>query len=349
MRILGIETSCDETSAAVIETTTLDRPVTLLSTVVASSMTLHSQTGGIIPEVAAREQIKYILPIIDEAISLSSRAKSRDPHTNIDIDAIAVTIGPGLIGSLLVGVETAKTLSMTWHKPLIPVNHLFGHMYANWITNKQLPQFPILSLIVSGGHTDLVLMRNHGDITWLAGTRDDAAGEAFDKIGRLLHLSYPAGPEIEQLAKTGNPKRFSFPRPLLHEPTLDFSFSGLKTAVLRETQKLKENLDHQTICDIARATQDAIIDVLVKKTLKAAEHYQVKSIIISGGVAANETLTQALQHAISTNYALQTTTFFVPSKQLCTDNGAMIATAGFYNYTEVSWRDISANPELYFD
>ncbi len=285
MRIFGIETSCDETSAAVIESNNA-KELTLLSNVVASSMQLHSKTGGIIPEIAAREQIKFMLPVIDEAL----RKANLNPQ-NPDIDAIAVTVGPGLIGSLLVGVETAKTLSFVWDKPIIPVNHLFGHIYANWIEKPNI-ELPCLAIIISGGHTDLVIIKNHQDVTWIAGTRDDAAGEAFDKIGRLLHLPYPAGPTIEKLAKEGNPKAYNFPRPLLHEKTFDFSFSGLKTAVLREVQKLESamnaksetdprknlqlnQLNQQTICDLARATQDAIVDVVVQKTLKAAEEYNV--------------------------------------------------------------------------
>lgn len=343
MKILGIETSCDETAAAVIETADRKHPVHLLSSCIASSVALHGKIGGIIPEVAAREQIKYILPVISETLEKGKTLPQ-------ELDAIAVTIGPGLIGSLLVGVETAKTLGMSWNKPVIPVNHLFGHLYANWIATEEqtaLPKFPILGLIVSGGHTDLVVIKDHRKLTWIAGTRDDAAGEAFDKIGRLLNLPYPAGPLIEKLAQEGNPKRFAFPRPLLHEPTYDFSFSGLKTAVLRKTQELKDAPDEQTFKDLARATQDAIIDVLVKKTVKAAQEYQVNSIILGGGVAANQTLRERLLAEIEhTHTALS---FFVPPKNLCTDNGAMIAAAGFYNYEEKSWKDISANPELYFD
>ncbi|MDE2025835.1 MAG: tRNA (adenosine(37)-N6)-threonylcarbamoyltransferase complex transferase subunit TsaD [Patescibacteria group bacterium] len=343
MKLLGIETSCDETAAAIIETTAKTFPVRLLSNSVASSVNLHGKTGGIIPEIAAREQIKFILPVISDALTKANLSPQK-------LDAIAVTVGPGLIGSLLVGVETAKTLSMAWNKPLIPVNHLFGHLYANWIatdSDHKIPEFPILGLIVSGGHTDLVIIENHKKIRWLAGTRDDAAGEAFDKIGRLLNLSYPAGPMIERLAKDGNPKRFSFPRPLLHEPTYDFSFSGLKTAVLRQTQKLEGSIDEHTIRELARATQDAIIDVLVEKTVKAAQEYNVNSIILGGGVAANQALREQLQREIG--LTIPHLSLYVPPKNLCTDNGAMIAAAGFYNYKEKSWKDISANPELYFD
>ncbi len=368
MKILGIETSCDETSAAVLDGNQETKKVTLLSNVVASSMQLHSKTGGIIPEVAAREQIKYMLPVVHEALTKAS-LDTKNPQ----IDAIAVTIGPGLIGSLLVGVETAKTLSFVWNKPIIPVNHLFGHIYANWI-EKPTIELPCLAVIISGGHTDLVVIKNHNQVTWIAGTRDDAAGEAFDKIGRLLQLPYPAGPTIEKLAKEGNPKAYNFPRPLLHEKTFDFSFSGLKTAVLREVQKLESGtvdgknkifsqdekrtadprknlhsnkLNQQTICDLARATQDAIVDVVVQKTLKAAEEYNVSSIVLSGGVAANQTLKETFEEQIAKNQL--PFAFYVPAKNLCTDNGAMIAAAAFYNPQQKNWDQITANPELYFD
>src|SRR5579864_7519940 len=232
MTILGIETSCDETAAAIIEGK--DGHVFLKSSVLATSLALHAKTGGIIPEQAAREQVKYILPVIKETLEKA--------HTSVDqIDAIAVTYGPGLIGSLLVGVETAKTLAFVLKKPIIPINHMVGHIYANFIQEKtnQIPAFPLLALVVSGGHTDLLLMKKHGDFTLLGGTRDDAAGEAFDKIGRMLGFAYPAGPEIERRAKNGNPKRFHFPGPLLYENTYEFSFSGLKTAVMREVKSLQ--------------------------------------------------------------------------------------------------------------
>lgn len=360
MKILAIETSCDETSAAVVEKQ--EETVVLYANVVATSMQLHAQTGGIIPEVAARNQIHYIIPVIAEALEKSgiSFSKTHPP----EIDAIAVTYGPGLIGSLLVGVETVKTLSMLWNKPLIPVNHLFGHIYANWIglnfethnagdhlqnlkaTERQrsIPQFPLIALIVSGGHTDLLLMKNHTEITWLGGTRDDAAGEAFDKIGRLLDLPYPAGPKIEQLAKEGDKKAFHFPRPLLHEGGYDFSFSGLKTAVLREVQKLPHK-DEQTIKHICRGVQDAITDVLVRKTVKAAEEFDVASILLSGGVAANQTL----RDAFSTVCEEKNLNFYAPPKQFCTDNAAMIGAAACFRSETTPWEDVTANPELYFD
>ncbi len=351
MKILGIETSCDETGAAIIEGEKNNKKVKLLSSVVATSISLHAKTGGIIPEIAAREQVKFIIPVIEKTLK----------DTNIKtIDAIAVTIGPGLIGSLLVGVETAKTLAYVFNKPIIPVNHLIGHIYANFVSEmangkwqmvNQSPEFPTIALIVSGGHTDLVLIKNHGDIKWLGGTRDDAAGEAFDKIGRLLELPYPGGPAIEKNAALGNPKRFNFPKPLVDSEDFDFSFSGLKTAAFREILKLRENnngkLTQRNIQDICACLQKTIIEVLIYKTLKAARKYKVKSILLGGGVAANQTLRKEFE---STIYHLPSTIkLFVPDKKLCTDNGAMIAAAAFFNFKEVQWQKITANPELYFD
>lgn len=337
MRILGIETSCDETAAAIVERDSHSR-IKLLSNVISTSMGLHAKTGGIIPEQAARQQIKYMLPVINQAFS--------DAHIQPEtIDAIAVTYGPGLIGSLLVGVETAKTLAYCWKKPLIPVNHLIGHIYANFIHGHDIP-FPALALIVSGGHTDLVVLKDHGKLDWIGGTRDDAAGEAFDKIGRLMRLRYPAGPLIERLAKKGDPKMFPFPRPMIGSGDFDFSFSGLKTAVFNEIKMMKQ-LDSKTMANLSASVQQAIIDVLIKKTLKAVKKYNVKSILLGGGVAANQKFRDEL--ALNTKYLIPNTEIFVPQKSLCTDNAAMIAASAFFNNKEVDWRKITANPELYFD
>ncbi len=340
MVILGIETSCDETAAAIIKADKNKPFVELLSTVSPSSMQLHAKTGGIIPEIAAREQIKFVLPVIQQAL-----ADANITEQEKQIDAIAVTYGPGLIGSLLVGVETAKTLAYIWNKPIIPVNHLYGHIYANWIDHNQTTiSFPALALIVSGGHTDLVLMKNHSDIQWLGGTRDDAAGEAIDKIGRVIGFPYPSGPALEKAALKGNPKRYQFPRPVKYDKAFDFSFSGLKAAALREIQKINK-LTEDDICNIARGVQDAIIDVLEYKICKAIKIYNVKSLVISGGVAANETVRATLQRECEN----QGIAFFAPPKNLCTDNAAMIATAGFFNYREATWQELTPNPELYFD
>jgi len=352
MRILAIETSCDETSAAIIEAKNGDKRVKILANIIASSLSLHAKTGGIIPETAAREQIKYILPVIEKALSSIPT-----------IDAIAVTIGPGLIGSLLVGVETAKTLSYVWNKPIIPVNHLIGHIYANFVdqtTDYKLQdtvdrglstvsnnyiEFPAIVLVVSGGHTDLLLMKAHGKIIWLGGTRDDAAGEAFDKIGRILNLSYPGGPSIEKAALKGNEKEIDLPRPLIGSDDFDFSFSGLKTAALREIQAIKQ-LDDITISNISASVQKAIVDVLVKKTLKAAQEYKAKSILLSGGVAANKKLrTEFKSKIVNLKSSIR---LFAPAKSLCTDNAAMIGAAAFFNCHFVKWNKIEVNPELYF-
>jgi N6-L-threonylcarbamoyladenine synthase len=362
MRILGIETSCDETGAAVIEGTTKDQPVIIHSNIVSTSLAMHAATGGIIPEIAAREQVKYILPVIEEALGEKAPQKP-------DIDAIAVTFGPGLIGSLLVGVETAKTLSMLWKVPLIPVNHMHGHIYANFIgefpisniqlstlpagrqvsnENKKIPDFPAIALVVSGGHTDLVILKDQGDMEVIGGTRDDAAGEAFDKIGRLLGLSYPAGPVISRLAEKGNPKAFQLPRPMWDSKDFDFSFSGLKTSVLnlikRNSWDFSTQQNEQLLADLCASVQKAIVDVLVFKTTQAVQQHGVSTLLLGGGVAANIALKEAFEKKCSE----QGIQLFIPSAKLSTDNGAMIAAAGFYNDTKVSWKDVTANPELYY-
>lgn len=346
MKILAIETSCDETAAAIIEGSPKDSKVKVLSSVVSTSIKLHAETGGIIPETAAREQVKYILPVIEKAfekIGIKLTEKSSP-----EIDNIAVTIGPGLIGSLLVGVETAKTLAYIWKKPIIPVNHLFGHIYANFVkqdSNKKEIKFPAIVLVVSGGHTDLLLMKSHSDIKWLGGTRDDAAGEAFDKIGRLLKLPYPGGPNIENAAKKGDETAYKLPRPLIGSFDYDFSFSGLKTAAHREINKISK-LNEKKVADLSASVQKAIIDVLVKKTLRAAKKEEVKSILLSGGVSANENLTKKFIYEIKKNKL--DVNFFVPEKWLCTDNAAMIGAAAFFTGIAIPWKDVDVNPELYF-
>ncbi len=346
MLILGIETSCDETAAAVVE-----NGAKILSNVVATSAEMHAKTGGIIPEQAARQQIKSILPVIDEALIKSGKR-------NAEIDAIAATVGPGLIGSLLVGVETAKALSFLWEKPLVPVNHLAAHIYANWLGNSehQTPQFPALALVVSGGHTDLVLMKGHGKLKWIGGTRDDAAGEAFDKTARLLGLPYPGGPAISSEAEkylnqssTTNHKPLKlFPRPLLSENNFDWSFSGLKTSVLRKTEILKnkktKKLSSDNISILAAEIQEAIADVLVEKTLGAVNKFRPKSLLLAGGVAANSRLRAKFKLKIE-NSKLKID-FYVPPPSLCTDNAAYIAAFANFNYQPVLWNRVGANPQL---
>ncbi|MEK7112332.1 MAG: tRNA (adenosine(37)-N6)-threonylcarbamoyltransferase complex transferase subunit TsaD [Patescibacteria group bacterium] len=332
MKILGIETSCDETAAAIVEDGTK-----ILSNVVASSVEMHAKTGGVIPEQAARQQVRSILPVVEHALKDAGVKPG-------GINSIAVTIGPGLVGSLLVGIETARTLSLLWGKPLIPVNHLVAHIYANWLTGE--PEFPALALVVSGGHTDLVLMRGHGKIEWIGGTRDDAAGEAFDKCARLLGLSYPGGPSISAEAskpqrKTGNLKMF--PRPMIDDDSFDWSFSGLKTAVLREVKSNPTTLPLRR-AELAAQVQEAIVDVLVEKTLRAVRKFKPKSLLLAGGVAANSRLRQKFKSAIS--HQSLTVDFRVPPPKLCTDNAAYIAGYAYFVNSSSRWENIEANPEL---
>lgn len=345
MIILGIETSCDETAAAVVE-----NGAKILSNVVATSAEMHAKTGGIIPEQAARQQIKSILPVIDDALKKSGKRKA-------EIDTIAVTVGPGLIGSLLVGMETAKALSFLWGKPLVPVNHLAAHIYANWLKDSlKPPKFPALALVVSGGHTDLVLMSDHGKFQWIGGTRDDAAGEAFDKTARLLGLPYPGGPAISNEAEkylnqspiTNHQSLSLFPRPMIDEKNYDWSFSGLKTSVLRKTEILKnkktKKLSSENISILAAETQEAIADVLVEKTLRAVNKYRPKSLLLAGGVAANQRLRDKFR--LSIGHLSFSIDFRVPPPSLCTDNAAYIAAFANFNYQPVLWKRVSVNPQL---
>ena len=340
MKILGIETSCDETAASIVEANEKNNSVKLLSNVISTSLALHAKTGGIIPDIAAREQVKYMIPVLEKALEVLKSPKD-------EIDKVAVTVGPGLIGSLLVGVETARTISYVWNKPIIPVNHLFGHIYANWIENVSKIEFPVIALVVSGGHTDLVLIKNHKDIKWLGGTKDDAAGEAFDKTGRLLNLPYPGGPYIEKMAVGISKDLYNFPRPMMYSKDFDFSFSGLKAAVFREVEKIGKNLNEDNVKNISYSLQEAIFEVLIKKTINAARVYKAKSIVLGGGVAANQTLKKYFENYINENKI--NAKLYIPPKNFCTDNAAMIATAGFFNNNETTYEKISANPELYFD
>lgn len=369
MRVLAIESSCDETSAAVVEKR--NNQIVVCSSVTATSLTIHAKTGGIIPENAAREQVKYIMPTIEEALRLSLPAGKAGVHGSqfkareileSDIDAIAITYGPGLIGSLLVGVETIKTLAYVFNKPVIPVNHLLAHLFANFIENeadgRKLPatnkargqmleasSFPFIGLIVSGGHTDLLYFKNIEEYKWLGGTRDDAAGEALDKIGRLLGLKYPAGAEIEQRAKRAGKTTLRFKSPIINEETFDFSFSGLKTEVLRYVQKNK--LTEKLVNEICFAVQKAVLDVLVKKTLAAAEKYNCKTVLLGGGVSANQALLEKFKLEASSQKL--EANIFAPEQKYCTDNATMIGAYALLNYKEVPWQKIHAEPDLYFD
>ena len=306
MKILGIETSCDETAAAVVED-----GVRILSNQIASQVEIHARYGGIVPEVASRQHILAIIPIIEQAMA------EADVTWN-NLNGIAVTFGPGLAGSLLVGVNVAKAIALARGLPIMGINHLEGHIYANWLTDHSI-DFPSVCLIVSGGHSDLVLMKGHGDYVVLGRTRDDAAGEAFDKAARILGLGYPGGPAIQQAARTGT-AAIQLPRAWL-KGTSDFSFSGVKTALLR----LVEGGKVSSQADAAASFQEAVIDVLVTKTIAAAKEHRVKQIMLVGGVASNELLRQRLVD----NSPLPV---LIPPLVLCTDNAAMIAACGYYRF-----------------
>jgi len=339
MKILGIETSCDETAAAVVENGTK-----ILSNVVASSLPLHAKTGGIIPEVAAREQARAMIPVVKESLlQMATSLSIRDWRSAIgQIDAIAVTFGPGLIGSLLVGVETAKILSYVWHKPLVPVNHLIGHLYAPWLANSHPPEFPLVALIVSGGHTELLYITGHGKWRHLGGTRDDAAGEVLDKTARVLGLDYPGGPAIEKVAASGEKACFNLPRPLVDSPDYDFSFSGLKTAVVnlasRPADSSVKQLTNRLVAGLAASIQEAVVAVLVKKTVKAAKEFKVSNIVLGGGVAANQRLHEAMIAAFPGKV-------YFPAG-LALDNAVVIAAAAFFNYAPVSWQKVAADAAI---
>lgn len=310
-RILGIETSCDETAAAVVENGT-----TILSNIIASQTDLHAQYGGVFPEVASRKHIEVIYSVIAQALA--------EAHLGFDdLDAVAVTRGPGLVGSLLVGVNAAKGIALGRNKPLLGVNHIEGHIYSLWLTDiAPKITFPVLTLVVSGGHTELYLMTDHGQYEHLGGTLDDAAGEAFDKVGRLLGLPFPGGPAIDKAAREGNPLAFPFPRAVLGDG-YNFSFSGLKTAVLREVQKFAP--DRLPVADLAASFQAAVIDVLVAKTNAAAIAHPITAVHLAGGVSANRGLRQAMQERLDVPV-------YYPSPILCTDNAAMIAAAGHQQF-----------------
>ncbi len=307
MKILGIETSCDETAVAVV----VDG-VKILSNQIASQVEIHARYGGIVTEVASRQHILAIIPVLNQAM-----AEART--TWGDLDGIAVTIGPGLAGSLLVGANMAKAIALAHRLPITGVNHLEGHIYANWLVDPS-PDFPVVCLIVSGGHTDLVLMRGHGDYVVLGRTRDDAAGEAFDKAARILGLGYPGGPAIERAARDGSAASIPLPRAWL-KGSSDFSFSGVKTALLR----LVEGDRISSPADAAASFQEAVVDVLVTKTVAVAREYGVRQVLLAGGVASNKLLRECL----AKNSPIPV---LVPAPVLCTDNAAMIAACGYFRF-----------------
>ncbi len=328
---LGIETSCDETSAAVI-----GHGKQIISHVIASQVDLHQRYGGVVPELASRKHIETIFPVIDQAIQQAG-------ITGEDIDLFAVTYGPGLVGGLLVGIAAAKSLAFALDKPLVGVNHIEGHIYANVLAHPQL-QPPLVCLTVSGGHTDLLYIPRFGDYEILGRTRDDAAGEAFDKIARVLGLPYPGGPQIDMLAAKGDPNLIVFPRGLLQEDTYDFSFSGLKTAALNYINQVEQKKEQLNLFHFAAGFQWAIIDVLTQKLITAARNKAVKRIILSGGVAANN----GLRYHLSKEANRLGMEVYYPPPVLCTDNAAMIGCAGYYRYLagkESGW-ELNAQPRL---
>lgn len=348
MLILAIETSCDETAAAIVENGT-----TILSHSKATALDPNRNYGGVVPDKTAREQLKVILPVISEATKDILISK---------VDAFAVTYGPGLIGSLLIGVETAKSLALAFNKPLIPVNHLIGHIYASWLTASKTnltftlpsipPPLPALALIASGAHCDLVLVTGPNKLKLLGSTVDDAAGECFDKCGRLLGLPYPYGPYIGDLADKHQPNNqkqmlnIKLPRPLLNSQDYNFSFSGLKTAFLHQFQNAEKS-GHSTDdfkAALAFELQEAVADVLSEKFIRAAKKFNINSLILTGGVAANKRLRQVLQDKVQTH--LPQAEVFIPPIQLCTDNAAYIASAAFFHQNIVPLHKINADPSL---
>ncbi|MEN2768052.1 tRNA (adenosine(37)-N6)-threonylcarbamoyltransferase complex transferase subunit TsaD [Ornithinibacillus xuwenensis] len=327
--ILGIETSCDETAVAIVKN---GKEIT--SNVVASQIESHKRFGGVVPEIASRHHVEQITLVLEEAFQEAGLEWD-------DIDAIAVTEGPGLVGALLIGVNAAKALAFAKNKPLVGVHHIAGHIYANRLEEEF--HFPLLALIVSGGHTELVLMKEHGSYEVIGETRDDAAGEAYDKVARMLQLPYPGGPQIDRLAAEGK-LSIDFPRAWLEEDSFDFSFSGLKSAVINKIHNAKQKGETLKPEDVAASFQASVIDVLVTKTVKAALQYNVKQVIVAGGVAANK----GLRAELEAKFANMNTPLLIPPLNLCTDNAAMIAAAGTIAFEKGirSGLDLNANPSL---
>ena len=337
INILGIETSCDETAAAVVADGTIVK-----SSVVASQARLHEKYGGVVPEIASRAHIEKIYPVIKEAMEQANVGKD-------DIDAVAIANQPGLTIALVVGVTAAKTLSFAWNKPLIAINHLHAHLQSAIMSGENL-ELPAAALIVSGGHTSLYDYHSPLEPDLLGSTIDDAAGEAFDKVASILKLPYPGGPSIEKASAGGNPKAIDFPRSMLGPDSLDFSFSGIKTAVLYycRGQDMKgknkvDSMDRQEIADIAASFQAAVIDVLVKKTKRAAKKIGAKTILLGGGVAANSSLRTALQEMCDAS--IPPLKLLVAPKQYCTDNAVMVASLGYYKFKAGLFADLTLEPK----
>jgi len=329
--VLGIETSCDETAVAVVQD-----GVTIRSNVIGSQIEQHRPYGGVVPEIAARAHLELLVPVLDQALGEAGAGYA-------DLDGVAVTVGPGLVGALLVGVAAAKSLALAWDVPLIGVNHLEGHVCATQLAAGSLPA-PMVALIVSGGHTSLVLLGADGRLETLGATIDDAAGEAFDKVARVLGLPYPGGPEIDRLARDGDPAAIAFPRALLHDGSWDFSLSGLKSAVIRELRRRDAAGIDTRPPDVAASFQEALVEVQVAKTVAAARATGVDTVTVVGGVAANSRLRAAMSAAC----AAAGLRLLLPPPALCTDNGAMIAAAGHNRLVagERTALDVAADPNL---
>ena len=329
--ILAIESSCDETSAAVVV-----NGCTLLSNIVASQIKSHMRFGGVVPEIASRHHVEQITQVIEEALVQAGK-------TMEEIDAVAVTIGPGLVGALLIGISAAKAVALAANKPLIAVNHMAGHIYANQLIEPL--QFPLMALVVSGGHTELVYMPEDGQFEIIGETRDDAAGEAYDKIGRILNLPYPGGKKMDELAHSGEDV-YDFPRAMIHEDHYDFSFSGLKSAVINRIHNAKQKGEEIVAENVAASFQASVVEVLVEKSKRALQEYPVKQFVLAGGVAANRGLRTGLQEMMQRDYP--TVTFSIPPMNLCGDNAAMIGAAAYSKWLEQDFAamDVNAMPGL---
>ena len=329
--ILGLESSCDETAAAVIK-----NGRTVLSNVISSQIDIHKEYGGVVPEIASRKHIERINTVIEEALKEAGVGLK-------DLDAIGVTYGPGLVGALLVGVAESKAICFAADIPLVGVHHIEGHVSANYIENKDLEP-PFLCLIVSGGHTHLVVVKDYGEFEILGRTRDDAAGEAFDKVARAIGLGYPGGPKIDKLSKEGNPDAITFPKTKIEDAPYDFSFSGLKSAVLNYINKAKMMNEEFNPADLAASFQKNVVDTLTEKTIHAAKELHINKVAIAGGVASNSTLRNSMEEACRK----EGLRFYHPSPIFCTDNGAMIGVAAYYEFikgTRHGW-DLNAVPNL---
>jgi N6-L-threonylcarbamoyladenine synthase len=326
MYTLALETSCDETSAAVIRDGR-----TILSNIISTQVPIHRKFGGVVPEIASRQHIEYVMPIINEALEAA--------HITLDdVDHIGVTYGPGLVGALLVGVAAAKALSFAADKPLVGVNHMEGHIFANFLSHPDLKP-PFLSLVVSGGHTQLVQIDGYNTFTMLGQTRDDAAGEAFDKIARVMGYPYPGGPQIDKLAKEGNPNAIVFPKALHEKHNFEFSFSGLKSAVLNYLHTQEQRGESYNANDVAASFQKTVVDTLVEKTMDAANYIGASKIAVAGGVSANSGLATAMEKAC----AAKGYSFYRPEPVLCTDNGAMIGCRAYYMALDGRFSDLTLN------